>query len=310
MGIFETFSKRQKKAKGEIPEVYQYDHIPEAFRVQVAHIWKDALGEYRETYSPHEASTNEMWKKMHDILAREKGRFRLHDLGHNHYETCRAYLLHEERTDVLDIIELTFRILENMKNWNDYELDSRGIVQKPKDAINELNYRFKEHGLGYQFINGQIIRIDSEYTHEKTIKPALILLHETQFKGAEEEFLKAHDHYLHHRNKEAIAEALKAFESTLRTICDERKWSYSKATAKPLLDIIFEKELLPAEMNSHFTSLRAVLESGLPTVRNTTSGHGQGKEKVTIPEHFVNYALNLAAANIIFLIQVHKAKKL
>ena len=29
------------------------------------------------------------------------------------------------------------------------------------DAIKELNYRFKEHGVGYQYESGKIIRIDS-----------------------------------------------------------------------------------------------------------------------------------------------------
>ena len=67
---------------------------------------------------------------------------------------------------------------------------------------------------------------------------ALLLLHDEEFRGAEEEFLNAHKHYRDGRQKEAIADALKAFESTLKTICDRRSWSYDpKATAKPLLDV-------------------------------------------------------------------------
>jgi hypothetical protein len=43
------------------------------------------------------------------------------------------------------------------------------------------------------------------------------------------------------------------------------------------------------------------LESGIPTVRNKTSGHGQGASYSQIPAHLAAYALHLSAANILFL---------
>ena len=47
MSIFDTYSKRRKKVeKAGTPDVYQYDHLPEPLRVQVIHIWNDALGIY------------------------------------------------------------------------------------------------------------------------------------------------------------------------------------------------------------------------------------------------------------------------
>ena len=44
MSVFELFSKRQKKLRGEYPDVYQYDNIDEKFRVRVVHIIKDTIG--------------------------------------------------------------------------------------------------------------------------------------------------------------------------------------------------------------------------------------------------------------------------
>ena len=44
MAIFDLFSKRQKKLRGEAPDVYSYDEIPNALRVQIVHIWQDVLG--------------------------------------------------------------------------------------------------------------------------------------------------------------------------------------------------------------------------------------------------------------------------
>ena len=44
MAIFELFSKRQKKLRGEIPDVYQYENLEQNFRVQVIHIIRDTIG--------------------------------------------------------------------------------------------------------------------------------------------------------------------------------------------------------------------------------------------------------------------------
>lgn len=43
-------------------------------------------------------------------------------------------------------------------------------------------------------------------------------------------------------------------------------------------------------------------------MRNKTSGHGQGIEIVDVPQHLASYALHLAAANVVLLIEAHKAK--
>ena len=110
--------------------------------------------------------------------------------------------------------------------------------------------------------------------------------------------------------RQAAAEALKAFESTMKSICDARKWSYPQnATAKPLIDIMFDKGLIPRWLSSHLSGLRSTLQSGLPTVRNKTSGHGQGSQPIDIPEYLTSYALHLAASNIVFLVEAHKATK-
>lgn len=41
MAIFDLFSKRQKKLRGEIPEIYTYDNISNELRVQIVHIIKE-----------------------------------------------------------------------------------------------------------------------------------------------------------------------------------------------------------------------------------------------------------------------------
>ena len=40
MSIFDIFSKRQKKLRGEVPDVYVYDKLPSPLRVQIIQIWE------------------------------------------------------------------------------------------------------------------------------------------------------------------------------------------------------------------------------------------------------------------------------
>jgi len=71
MGIFDLFSKRQRRARGDVPDVYRYDDLPRPLRVQIIHVVNDALGEgeYREAWEAYEAIKN--------ALCRERGVFNL-----------------------------------------------------------------------------------------------------------------------------------------------------------------------------------------------------------------------------------------
>jgi hypothetical protein len=51
-----------------------------------------------------------------------------------------------------------------------------------------LNLRFLEHGVGYKYEAGTLIRIDSELVHAEVVKPALNLLRAKEYKGANENF--------------------------------------------------------------------------------------------------------------------------
>ena len=72
MSIFELFSKRQKRLRGEVHDVYQYEEIPEKFRVQVVHIVKDTIGQ--DNYEDWASHT---YKMIHETLCREYGVFTL-----------------------------------------------------------------------------------------------------------------------------------------------------------------------------------------------------------------------------------------
>lgn len=61
MGIFDIFSKRQRKLRGELPDVYAYDRIPQPLRVQIVHILRDTIGNERQ-YQDEYAGTRRAYE--------------------------------------------------------------------------------------------------------------------------------------------------------------------------------------------------------------------------------------------------------
>jgi hypothetical protein len=295
MGVIDLFSKRKRAEEGRTIDVFVYDEIPRKLRVQVIQILQDSFG------SGYQA--DDIWGLIHKGLAREYGRFTLGKPHHSDYAAVANYMLDTSDADeVLDFIELGFRVVDGWCRERDFQLNTR-VKLEPDDAIEELNTRFLENGVGYAFIEGKIIRKDSEVIHRNVVLPAIKLLQDKRYSGANDEYLAAHEHYRNGRYKECLNDCLKAFESTMKAICKIKKWKYTdRDTAKTLIDICFANNLIPAFLQSEVGSLRSALEGGIPTVRNRLGGHGQGPTPVEVPDYFASYLLGLTASTITLLV--------
>jgi hypothetical protein len=309
MGVFDLFSKRQKVLRKEVPDVYEYDEIPQPLRVQIAHILRDIFGE-RVAYDSNGCVA--AFTHIEQLVCREYGLFKFPSIPNNFDEDANERVIHFLLTEqnherILDVVEVSFRFLVYLRASN--SAWQRQVSQEEFDgAIAELNARFREHGIGYQYESGEIIRVDSQLIHAEVVKPALALLTAKEYAGADAEFLKAFEHYRKGDTKECLNECLKAFESTMKAICTKRKWAFnSNDTAKALIDVCMKNDLIPQLIQSHIGGVRAALESGIPTIRNRLSGHGQGAQVVTVPEHYASYMLHLTATTIQYLVQSEKA---
>lgn len=330
--IRDIFSKRQKRMRGEMPDVYQYKTIPQKLRVQIIYIIKEAFENLRERPQP-------VYELIHKILCEEYGvftldeRYRILDNRYqDHAQAIFDFLLQTQETEkAIDVIEVSFGYIDSIARGRQresaghylvpagWQRESAAIAEWQREsaaiadaAIAKLNNRFREHGVGYQYESDQIIRVDSQLIHSEVVQPALsMLLSDPIYKGTNAEFLNAHEHYRKQRYKECLNDCLKAFESCLKAICDQRRWNYNKKkdTAKRLIAIVFDKKLIPQSMQSHFTGLRSMLESGVPPLRNHLAGHGQGSQVVSVPEFIAAYALHLTAANILLLARAHDETK-
>ncbi len=43
MAIVDLFHKKQKRLRGEYPDVYQYDELPIKLKVQIVHLWNKTI---------------------------------------------------------------------------------------------------------------------------------------------------------------------------------------------------------------------------------------------------------------------------
>ncbi len=169
-----------------------------------------------------------------------------------------------------------------------------------------INTRLREAAVGYQYENDSIIKVDHQFVHAEVVKPVIIYLSNPDFEGANDEFMLAHKNYRAGDYKACLVECLKALESTMKIICKLRKWTIEGDTASKLISTLFSKGLVPSYMQSQFSALKSVLESGIPTVRNKVAGHGQGDQIQQVPEYLAAYVLHLTASSVLFLVRANE----
>ena len=310
MAIKNLYWKRQKQIRNEFPDVFQYETLPREFKIQVVQIWLEdlcACAAYGE---------NEYFKDIVRALRRDFGVWRLPPTETDHFEDdsgelIRFFMAEKDIEKALSVIELTFA--KELFIRDDFASLNEPAVTRLNRSVEELNHRFKEHGIGFQLVEDKIICMNSQFTHTEIIKPSLKLLNceEKIWAGAEEEFLKAHEHYRKGDNKNAIVWCNKAFESVMKAICIKRQWMTSqaakKATASQLVTMCVNEGLIPEFWKDKYTNgLTVLLKHGVPTGRNNLGSHGQGDEITKVQSHAVCYMLNMTGAAIKFLIEAEE----
>jgi hypothetical protein len=98
MPLLNLFSKRMKHLRGELPDIYRYDDLPNKLRVQVIHLWRETLGisEYDGLRGWNSAART-TWLPLNRALKKERGVFVLNtERKENPEEEIAAYFLCEE----------------------------------------------------------------------------------------------------------------------------------------------------------------------------------------------------------------------
>lgn len=305
MGIVDLYSKRQKRIRGEVPDVYKYSDLSSPLRIQILYILNDLLGTQEDFNSHSLKNVKLMYKQLVNCLRREYGVHRLVELRlhrEDFYSELRMFIEYEEDVEkCIDAIEISFRLADKFAREFEYRR-KRNAGEIVNSCIDELNRRLKEHGVGFEFIDGEIVRIDSQFVHSEVVKPAMKLLNQEGYEGVRDEFLSAYEHFRHSKFKESLNDALKSFESMMKTICINNDWDFDiRDTAKKLINKCVVNGLFPEYYQNHLNALFTLLESSVPTIRNKESGHGQGEEITYVDSSVVAYTLHMTAAAIVML---------
>lgn len=301
MRPYRLFSDRLRDAeKAGSSDVYQYSSVPPPTRVQIRQIAQSTFGNDRRRVTIWENNPAGAW--AHKVYTHEKGRDHLGFSAENPQYDLLKFLEStdgENFVDVLEVICVSFlHIIGDTTYWK----ARWGAVLSPEAAIEQINFRLRDAGFGFQFENDRMVRVDSQFVHSEVVKPALTLLSRRGYEGPQAEFLAAHDHYRAGRHKEAITEAAKAFESLMKAVCDQKGWEYAKgARASDLIKILRTNKLWPTYLDASFDQLIATLSSGLPKVRNDDAAHGQGAVPTEVPDYVASYALHLAASKMVLI---------
>jgi len=291
------YSKRRKDAEKEgKPDIYRYSGpFPPQLTNQIEHILGDMLGR------GYDEESEKAWEEVEYVLQRElgivsfSGKRERRPAAWAHFIQAQMY----DSEPILDVVEQALSVAMRFEEASGRSPGGMSV----SDAESLLNRYFQERRFGYRVERGLIIRIDTEFLHQEVVRPALGLLQKAGFEGAEEEFLRAHEHYRHGKGRDALVAAGCAFESACKTVLEARGVACGpKDTAAKLVDKVFENGLVEGYLRSHFSSFANMMKSGLPTMRNKSGGHGQGvSPEPPLPDYFVAFGLHQAAALVVFL---------
>lgn len=245
-------------------------------------------------------------QKLEDLLLRQYG-----GLSRSAYEAARRseipiieHFFSCDDAMALDFMEACFRLDIGIGGQN---------------AVDEINEVFRQEGVGYELtrcvagphVPGEmrigppvpeeqfprIIRVDSQRAHAEIVAPSLELLANPVFSVANAEMLKAHSDHRSGRYEDAVTACGSAFESILKTICDQKGWPYDadKDTCAALVGACYNKGLFP--------SFYVELFKRVGTIRNKLGdAHGRGPR----PAHGVEAAhaehmLHMTSAHVLLL---------
>ncbi|MEC1303061.1 STM4504/CBY_0614 family protein [Lysinibacillus capsici] len=306
MGLFELFSRRNGIV--EQTDIYIYDIVPIEFRNQFVNIITKIFSDFQ--YRTITLSST-FWEEVADEVKIEMGLLNYTNLNPSlanmpHDVKCvMSYFLECDDRQAIDIIDLLIHY------HHKYAYEHKFYQNDCAIAFNKINQKFKHHSLGYEIVKNQLIRIDNQFIHSEIVIRAINLLVDESFISVSDEFLKAYEHYKQGDYKDAVVNAGKAFESTMKTICSKNGYKYDvqRDTANTLIKHLFDNELIPSYMKNHIQGLKQALENSAHVLRNKNGGHGQGDVIVDVDDSIVRYTLNLCATNIVFLVERYKETK-
>jgi len=273
--------------------------------VQVVQLIASGLGNNvsREYLGQYADPPNPAYEHIVKTMRRELGVHELIGDGQlNPADELLNWLQHEMNiVNWLDGVELSLRAIDRVVRGQG-DMQVYGPSQTPDEVIEEFNARLQEASVGYQYIFGDIIRIDSQHIHSEVVLPVLQLLGAPEFEAANSEYRSAHEAFRHGELEDCLVDCGKALESVLKVIGRKRGWTFNDTdTASKLIQVAVDANFLAAYSQTAFNHLKGLIESSTPAIRNKMAAHGAGASPRVIPQHLAAFQLHQTAAVILYL---------
>lgn len=273
------------REKIEVQEVFKYEQPTDRFKKQLFYLMKDNLA-VREFVKLYKSIT------LHCGIKR----------------SINETFLENPSTFQDNFIKGFEKLIENQNNINFYldliELFLIQYTENKQVILKSINKILLLDSLGYQIdeIKNQIIRIDSSHTYKEIIIPTLVLLNDSKFANIDVEYRKAFEELKNGNYESVLVEANKAFESTMKIICDLKCYGLpNRHTATALIAHLRQNNFIANFQDEKFNGLSKTLESTSIT-RNNQAGHGQGSVVArNLSLMYAEYALRVSASNILLL---------
>jgi len=288
MAINDVFSKRNR----DLPDVFVAGPLPPQFCQQMVFLVEDMAVVRSQPTTGRLNGDGEYYNKVLRAIKVEHGvaTFLKGPSKHDGFDGSRpksefnAILMGDVRLEIkLDLLEMAVRMCT--------------VTRMKETFIEELNHRFREHGLGYEYHRESKMLISklNEFVHQEGVRPALQILTGNQFANANSEFLSAFEDYKSGDFPDCLVKCGAAFESVMKVICSEKGWQFTdRDTASPLLKTIISSASLPTYLEQPLTLIA--------TIRNrASSAHGAGNVTRNADEYLARYALNATASAVVLL---------
>jgi len=303
MSIFEFYSESQQPAPGS----FVFDQFPKELKIQCKHIWNEFFAK-----GVPDGEHTAYYKQIARVLLKEHA---IDNLPNVFYQTTildRINIYFEGLKDVnrsLDIVQLLCYAMEHVPEFvysRGYQFVSPDLGQA---AIAEINERFRRRGIGYQYAQGKIIRLDNQLLHQEAVDRTFQLLNAPLYKNVNLEFLTAHDHFRKGNKADCLNWSLKAFESIMKVVADTNGWLYDKgATARPLVQLLFSNGFFPTYLETAMAGIQTFMESSIGTIRNKQGGHGNGAQINIVPDSLAQYALYITGTTINWIVELQQER--
>jgi AbiJ N-terminal domain 4 len=304
------YSRRKRQAQATGPDVYSYGGIPDRVRVQVVQLISAGLGDSVGNMDQYgRRPMNIGYDHVVTSMRRELG---VHQLPGAFSVDVKDELLNWLQQEMnidywLDGVELSLKTIDRYGLVRDY-VYAYEPDQTPAKVIEEFNARLLEASVGYQYVSGEIIRIDSQHIHSEVVLPVLQLLSDPRFESANSEYRSAHEAYRHGELEDCLVDCGKALESVLKVIGRKRGWRFNDTdAANKLIQAAVDNGFLAAYSQTALNHLKGLIESSTPTVRNKMAAHGAGASPRVIPQYLAAFQLHQTAAVILYLAEQDSA---